>query len=95
MSASSDVDYFKVSLPAGKTLTATLTPNSTSDYDLSLYNGSGTQLGSSTKGTGIADVVTQTNKATDGTAMVLYVKVIYYSGGTGTTKGTYSLVTAW
>ena len=93
VSASSDVDYFKVSLPAGKTLTATLTPNATSDYDLYLYNSAGTQLSSSVKGTGVADVVTRANTGT--TAMVLYVKVIYYSGGTGATNGKYSLVAGW
>lgn len=93
MSASSDVDYFKVSLPAGKTLTATMTPNSTSDYDLALLNSSGTQLSTSVKGTGSADVVTQTN--TGSTAMVLYVKVYYYGGGTGATSGKYTLLGAW
>lgn len=93
MSASSDVDYFKVSLPAGKTLTATMTPNASSDYDLYLYNSSGTQLSSSIKGTGAADVVTRSNTGT--AAVVLYVKVIYYGGGTGSTNGKYTLVTGW
>jgi hypothetical protein len=93
ISASSDVDYFKVSLPAGKTLTATMTPNATSDYDLYLYNSSGTQLASSVKGTGAVDVVTRANTGT--TAMVLYVKVIYYSGGTGATNGKYALLAGW
>lgn len=93
ISASSDVDYFQVSLPAGKTLTATMTPNATSDYDLYLYNSSGTQLSSSLKGTGLADVVTRANTGT--TATVLYVKVIYYSGGTGATNGKYTLLTSW
>ncbi|NRR33532.1 hypothetical protein HSX11_25480 [Oxalobacteraceae bacterium] len=93
MSASSDVDYFKVSLPAGKTLTATLKPNATSDYDLELYSSTGSKLSSSTNGTGSTDVVSKAN--TTGSAMVLYAKVIYYSGGTGATNGKYTLVTGW
>lgn len=70
-----------------------MTPNPASDYDLYLYNSSGTQLSSSIKGTGVADVVTRSNTGT--TAMVLYVKVIYYSGGTGATNGKYTLLTGW
>ncbi|WP_224367428.1 hypothetical protein [Hyalangium versicolor] len=93
IASSSDADYFKVTLPAGKTLTATMTPNSTSDYDLELYNSAGTKLTSSVAGTGAVDTVTRANSGTS--AVDLYVKVIYYSGGTGSTNGKYSLVTAW
>ena len=93
MSTNSDVDYFKVSLPAGKTLTATMTPNATSDYDLSLHDSTGKQLSSSTKGTGAADVVTRANTGT--TAQVLYVKVFYYGGGTGASLGKYTLAASW
>jgi hypothetical protein len=94
MSASSDVDYFKVTIPAGKTFTATLTPNSTSDYDLTLYDSNGTtSLATSTKGTGAVDTVSKANTGT--TAKVYYVKVLYYSGGTGATNGKYSLKLAW
>lgn len=93
MSASSDVDYFKVTLPAGKTLTVNMTPNATSDYDLELYSSSGTKLASSVKGTGLMDTVTRAN--TGSTSVVLYAKVIYYSGGTGATSGKYTLVAKW
>lgn len=93
MASSTDVDYFKVTVPAGKTLTATLTPNSTSDYDLYLYDSNGTtQLASSVKGVGLADVVSKANTTT--AAKVYYVKATYYSGATGTT-GTYTLNLAW
>lgn len=88
-----DVDFFKVSLPAGKTLSAKMTPNATSDYDIELQNSSGTKLSSSVNGTGQVDTVTRTNSGT--TAMTLYVKVYRYSGGTGATSGTYKLVTSW
>lgn len=93
MSASSDVDYFAITVPAGKTLTATMTPNATSDYDLKLYNSAGTELASSVKGTGQADVVTRAN--TGSTAVTWYAKVYYYSGGTGSTSGTYTLKASW
>ncbi len=92
MSASSDTDYFKLTLGAGKSLTATLTPNSTSDYDLIVYNSSGTEIGRSEKGTGLVDSVTVTNTGTS--AFVRYIRVVYYSGATGT-SGTYTVKAAY
>ena len=89
VASSSDTDYFKVSVGAGKTLTATLTPNSTSDYDLYIYNASGKQLASSIKGTGQIDSASVTNTAS--VAASYYVRVRFYSGGTGSTGGKYTL----
>ena len=89
VASSSDTDYFKVSVGAGKTLTATLTPNSTSDYDLYIYNASGKQLASSIKGTGQIDSASVTN--TTSVAASYYVRVRFYSGGTGSTGGKYTL----
>ncbi len=88
MASSTDIDYFKCTLGAGRTVAATMTPNSTSDYDLYLYNNNGTQIASSTKGTGLVDTVSKKNTGTS--AFTRYVKVIYYSGKTGTT-GTYTI----
>jgi zinc metalloprotease ZmpB len=89
-----DVDYFKVTIPAGKTFTGTLTPNSTSDYDLYLYDSNGTtQLAKSVNGTGLVDKVSKTNTGT--TSKVYYVKVTRYSGGTGSTSGKYTLGLTW
>jgi serine protease len=93
MSSSSDTDYFKVTVPAGKTLSATLTPNSSSDYDLYIYNSAGTQVTSSTNGTGAVDSASASNTGT--TAVTAYVRVVYYSGGTGSTSGTYTLKLTW
>ncbi|MGO4377902.1 pre-peptidase C-terminal domain-containing protein [Pseudoduganella sp. RAF19] len=93
MSASTDVDYFKVTLPAGKTLTVAMTPNSSSDYDLELYNSAGTKLSSSVNGKGAVDTVSKAN--TGSSSMDLYAKVIYYSGGTGATSGKYTLNASW
>jgi hypothetical protein len=66
-----------------------MTPNASSDYDLELYNSSGTKVASSVKGAGQADSVSY------GTAGTLYAKVIYYSGGTGATNGKYTLLANW
>lgn len=93
LSAKTDVDYFKVSIPAGKTLTLTLKPNATSDYDLELYSSTGTKVSSSTNGTGATDTITNANTGT--TAKVVYAKVIYYAGGTGATSGKYTLTAGW
>jgi hypothetical protein len=93
MSSSTDVDYIAITVPAGKTLTASMTPNATSDYDLKLYNSAGTQLASSVNGTGQADTVTRAN--TGSTAVTWYAKVYYYAGGTGATNGTYTLKASW
>jgi serine protease len=93
MGSSTDTDYFKVTVPAGKTLSATLTPNSTSDYDLYIYNSAGTQVTSSTNGTGAVDSASASNTGT--TAVTAYVRVSYYSGGTGSTSGKYTLKLSW
>ena len=85
MSSSSDTDYFSLTLPAGRTLTATLTPNTSSDYDLFVYNSNGTLIGSSERGTGLVDTVAVTNTGTS--AFTRYVRVVYWSGGTGATNG--------
>lgn len=91
-SSNADTDYYKVVLPAGKKLTATLTPNASSDYDLYLYNSSGKQLASSLNGAGTADTVTYTNSGS--ASVTLYVRAYFYSGTTGT-AGTYTLKLGW
>jgi carboxypeptidase T len=88
MANTSDSDYFRVTLAAGRTLTSTLRPNTSSDYDLYVYNSSGGLLGSATGSTGVVDTV---NTANSGSAAVtVYVRVRYYSGATGA-GGTYTL----
>ena len=89
MANSTDTDYFKVTVASKGTLTAQLTPNSSSDYDLYVYNSSGSLVGSSLKGTGALDAVSLTNGST--LAAAYYLRVPFYSGGTGSTGGTYTL----
>lgn len=83
-----DTDYFKTSVPAGGRLVGTLTPNSSANYNLSVYNASGKLLGSSSQGAGLKDVFTVTN--TGSKAATVYWRVIYASGVTGS-AGTYTL----
>ncbi|MEW6707666.1 MAG: M14 family zinc carboxypeptidase [Pseudomonadota bacterium] len=93
MGSSADQDWFSIDLPAGRTLTATLTPNASSDYDLYVYNSAGTLLRSSENGTGAVDTVSVTN--TSSGTLKRYVRVRYYSGGTGSANGHYSLGLQW
>jgi serine protease len=93
MGSSSDTDYYRVSLPAGRTLVSTLTPNASSDYDLFVYNSNGALIGSSERGTGLVDTVSVTNSS--GGALVRYVRVVYWSGGTGATNGRYTVNLNW
>ncbi len=94
MATSTDTDYFVVNLPAGKTLTSVLTPGlSSADYDLYVYNSSGTQLAKSEKAAGLVDSAAVSN--TGSTSVTRYVRVKYYSGGTGSTNGKYTLKMTW
>ena len=93
MGSTTDTDYFRVDLPAGKTLSSVLTPNSSSDYDLYVYNSAGTLLGKSENGAGSVDSYNTTNTGTG--TLARYVRVVYYSGGTGSTSGKYTLKMTW
>jgi serine protease len=81
IATTTDTDYYRVTLGAGKTLTATLTPPAGIDYDLYLYNSAGTQVASSVKGAGAVDVASYANGG--GVAITVYARVRYYSGGAG------------
>ena len=94
MASTTDTDYFRVDLPAGKTLASVLTPGtSTADYDLFVYNSAGTLLGKSENGAGAVDSYSSAN--TGSTTATRYVRVVYYSGGTGSTNGKYTLKMTW
>ncbi len=92
--SSSDTDYFVVQLAPGKTLTSTLTPGSASaDYDLYVYNSAGSQIGAGENSAGKVDTVSVTNTGTS--TFARYVRVKYYSGGTGANSGKYTLKLSW
>ena len=79
--ASGDNDYYAIQVPAGATLKATLTPAAGKDYDLQIQNSSGAVLASSTLGAGQVDSASHTN--TGSSTVTRYVRVYYYSGGSG------------
>ena len=89
MTASSDNDYFKLTVAAGRTLVSTLTPNAASDYDLYVYNSAGTLVARSIRGTGLVDTASIANNSA--AAATYYVRVRFYSGGVGGTAGAYTL----
>jgi PKD repeat protein len=89
MANTSDLDWYRVSLGAGRTLTATLAPNTTSNYNLALYDAVGNLVASSSNGTGLVDTARATN--TGSTAVTVYARVNRLSGGTGSTSGRYTL----
>jgi carboxypeptidase T len=92
ISSSRDTDYYRVTLAPGKTLTAVLTPNSTSDYDLYIRNAGGSIIARSELATGVVERATAFNSGA--TAITLYVQVTRFSGGTGATSGRYTLTLA-
>jgi hypothetical protein len=78
-------DYFRLSLPAGKTVTALLNGLS-ADYDVYIYNSTtGTEVASSLNGGTTADQASWTN--TGASAINVYVRVYRYSS----TRTTYQL----
>lgn len=78
ISSSADDDYFKVTLGAGKTLQADLTPPSASDFDVYIYDQSKALVAKSEKDAGLVDSASATNKAASAGTFWVYVK--YYSG---------------
>jgi serine protease len=90
ISAGTDTDYYRISIAPGRSVVARLTPNTTSDYDLYVYNPAGTRIAISELGTGAVDSVTLSNSSTT-TSMTAYLRVFYFSGGVGATNGKYTL----
>lgn len=90
--SSTDVDYFKVSLAAGKTLTVEMQPPSTKDYDVKFYNSSGTTLASGTNGTGVKETVTYKNTGTS--ALTVYIKNYGYNSAYSATLS-YTIKFTW
>lgn len=89
VSSTLDTDYFKVTLPANMSLSATLTAaNSSSDFDLYLVNTAATKLATSENGAGLAEIVTYVNGRSS--SVTLYVRVVRYSG-----TGGYTLKLQW
>jgi hypothetical protein len=76
-------DYYAFTATSGQSVKVKITPPSSADYDLYLYNPSQTQVASSTRGAGLADSVVYTATVTG----IFYAKAYEYSG-----TGNYSLL---
>lgn len=85
MSTSTDTDYYKVTVGAGKTLTAGLTPAVGKNYNISLMTTGGVVLATSTSGTSLIDTLVRTN--TSAASVTWVVRVI----NTSATAGSYTL----
>ncbi len=77
-------DYFRLSVPAGRTVTALLN-GLTADYDLEIYNAAGSRVAYSTNGGTAAEQTSWTN--TGGSAVNVYIRAYRYSS----TRTTYQL----
>ncbi len=73
-----DVDYFKIVVPAGASVGVRLKPGANSDDDLMLSHANGSLLATSIKGTGELDSVSWTN--TSRTEVTVYAQVVHYFG---------------
>jgi hypothetical protein len=87
MSSATDIDYYRVSVPAGGSILVQMTPNTSSDYDVKLRDATGRLLGDSERGTGVTDTIGWTNPSN--VAVDVYVQVYFYAGGS---SNTYTLV---
>lgn len=92
IASTTDRDFYKFSLPSGKRVTMTLTPNASSNYDLYVFNTAGRLVAYSLNGVGATDTVVMSNSTSAST--ILSIRVVYASGATGA-SGTYSLSLAY
>jgi hypothetical protein len=80
ISSSTDIDYYQITTSATSNITYNLVGPSGVDYDLTIYNSAGTQIGSGASGTA-TETVSLTNQA----AGTYYIKVFGYNGANSAT----------
>lgn len=85
----SDADVFRVTVPAGAALQATLTPNASLDANLEILDAQGVRLAISTQGVGQVDSASVVN--TGAAAVTLYVRISYASGTANGVNSNYQL----
>lgn len=81
LASTKDTDYFKVSLPAGATVTSTLSMGSKSAFGLYVYNSAGKLLASSTGTAGVSRQLAVRNAGA--AALPLVLRVVRNSGVAG------------
>jgi len=92
VSSTSDIDVFRVDLPASRTLRATMQPPSSKDYDLAAYSASGTLLTRSENDLGIQESLSLQGAAS-GTSTVYLV--VYGYNKAYSTSLTYRLTVSF
>ena len=80
ISSSTDIDYFKITTTATSNIVYNLVGPSGVDFDLTIYNSAGTQIGSGA-GSTASETVSLTNQA----AGTYYIKVFGYNGANSAT----------
>ena len=80
ISTTTDIDYFKITTTATSNIVYSLVGPSGVDYDLTIYNSAGTQIGTSAGST-----ATETVSLTSQVAGTYYIKVFGYSGANSAT----------
>jgi hypothetical protein len=85
----SDVDVFRVTVPAGTALQATLTPNASLNANLEILDAAGVRLAISTQGTGLVDSASAGNASA--AAVTMYVRVSYAGGSQNGVNSNYQL----
>lgn len=89
LASTSDVDFAKVRVPAGRTLIVTLTPVATANPNLHLFDASGVELARSTRKLGLAETITYTNGSAS--TVTWHIRSRYATGDVGPTLGAYRL----
>ena len=85
----SDTDIFRVTVAAGRTLSAVLTPNPLANPDLAILDASGVTLASSNLGLGLVDTASATNSS--GAPVTMYVRVSFGGGARNSLDASYTL----
>ncbi len=80
ISSSTDVDYYSITVTGTSNIVYSLVGPSGVDYDLTIYNSAGTQIGS-----GAGSTATETVSLTGQAAGTYYIKVFGYNGANSTT----------
>jgi carboxypeptidase T len=87
-----DIDFFRIVLQPGRTLSASITPNPAAGHSLALLNFAGDTLVSSGLGLGQVNTVRWTN--TTATVLPLTLRVLRNAGTQGPVSGSYNLQVA-
>jgi carboxypeptidase T len=85
-----DRDVYTVTVPAGKTLTAVMTPNAALNANLQIYSSSGSLLVDATAG-GIGQPETGSVTNVSAAPAIYKIRIWWFAGGNGPINGTYTL----